>query len=373
MMTCSTVVLLAIVAQTSSSAGLERQTVELLRASAGEYAVECEYEVSTYQDPKYAKPPPRRDDGLVELNLARILYQTDHAYKEESVYKNLKRESEASIWRTADGSKLYDYEKDRDGKYGAGTISPGSGSERLNGSFFKVFPLPRLIEDLKSPYAEASWIGNEILEGCPCRILKIRHYKNQPSDKGATSVAWIDLSKNGLVLRLDYYHGTQLVRQMIVDKFQRFTGQGEILWLPIDAHDHGYLAVDSNMKSVCLQTPVSRTLFQLTASSVRLYPKVDASRFAMTFPRGTMVRDLIRKKSYEVGQDRRPPPKSNAETRKRLTEYLAQADVQSKEVRAPSLERGDGGPSIVTILSWLLGGMSVATLGFLLVRRMRRG
>jgi hypothetical protein len=347
--------------------GEAQETKKLVQELYGEFALECEYEVTSILDTRYGAQKPKRQDGVILTSFGKVRFSTDQLFKIETLTKDMNRELEVETRVSSDGRLAYRYTKEQGRLTGEAFVGGVSKQDlELNGTtLFEVFRLPRLVEELESPLAEVTWQGNETIEGCNCRILSIRHYKNQPIDKGSKTVYWIDFSKNGLVLRRDFYFGTKLVRKLVVNRFQKFPLGAKNVWLPLDAVDYGYLTSDGGLKAVYMETPVGRAVYHVMEQSVQMFPKMDSTKFSLSFPNGTSVTDHYLKKKYEVGQDRRPRAKSDAETRQRLNEYLSVADNQAHEIKAPSLERGGVVPSTSRIASWVLitiGSLALVTL-----------
>lgn len=107
---------LLLVSMMTQAAGLSTdaiQTKALLKAAAGDFGIECEYEVTTFVDPKYTETIPKQADGSIAIDLGRLLYHSDNRYRLEIVHKNLNRDTEDAIWKSRDDSKLVTYMKNR--------------------------------------------------------------------------------------------------------------------------------------------------------------------------------------------------------------------------------------------------------------------
>lgn len=219
-----------------------------------------------------------------------------------------------------------------DGATGGGLTRHVTASDLdITGSYGRIFLVRCLRELLKYSKKRLVYEGTEEIDGAPCeRYAIVLGREPYPIETGLVDRFWIDMGRNGHVLRHEEWNKGQLLTTASEIVLEDFGVGGDTIWLP----------VSGTVKSVDGDVTNSVENYRVLHGSVKINRGIRDAEFSIKYPVGTPISDHLRGVVYEFGQDRRPPPEDVTDAQARLQEALRKAQDTRSELVAASWSRG---------------------------------
>lgn len=251
-----------------------------------------------------------------------------------------------SILSTESGTQIFSRADGSSGMVEARHVT--SVDFETTGSYGMIFLVRTLREDLKYDKKRFVVEGTEAVDGTPCeRYSIVMGEKPYPIETGLVERYWVDLSRNGHVLKKERWSRGQLLNVVSEIELKSFERESGKVWIPVKGKSRN---MDNGSKS-------SDEYYRVLQGSVRVAGIIPDKQFSMKYPVGTPISDHLKGVFYEFGQDRRSPPVTSSEAQARLDENLAKAAENRAELVAASWSRGGW-------INWAFWGpLSVALVG----------
>lgn len=216
------------------------------------------------------------------------------------------------------------------------------------------------------------FLGYQDLDGAECLVVRFRlaYDASLPSGNQVSRTFWIDLNRNGQVVRQEYRWGSDLVGLTTV-RLGKFSPEpGRAAWLPVSGKDESRLAVRGGERQF-LDEPVYYETYSMIPVTLRFNEGLKDSAFSVKASPGDVVSDELRKAKYEFGQYMVRPRKttrlpSDAEAKAELDRMLRDSAVMADELKASSPLRD--GPGWWSLWPWAVAALSAAGIGMIYLR-----
>jgi len=173
--------------------------------------------------------------------------------------------------------------------------------------------------------------GTEAVDGTPCeRYAIVMGKKPYSIETGLVERFWVDLGRNGHVLKKEEWHRGQLFTTVSEIELKSYEGKSGKVWVP----------VKGKATNIYNGSVSSEENYRVLQGSVRVGIVIPDRQFSVKYPVGTPISDHLRGIFYEFGQDKRPPPATLSDAQARLDENLAKAGEDRAELVAASWSRG---------------------------------
>jgi hypothetical protein len=307
----------------------------------------CEYEGERLED----KQAVGNDTGLYQRYSGIFRYKAKDKYVNDIYLDYLankinpkRRIATQSILSTESGTQIFSRANGSSGMVEARHVT--SVDFEVTGSYGTIFLVRSLRENLKFDKKRLVVEGTEVVGGTPCeRYAIVMGEKPYSIETGLVERYWVDFSRNGHVLKKEWWNGGRLLNVVSEIELKSYGGESERVWIPVKG------------KSTNLYNGVktSEEYYRVLQGSVRVGGIIPDRQFTVRYPVGTPISDQLKGVFYEFGQDRRPPPETSSEAQARLNENLAKAAEGRAELVAASWSRGGW-------INWALWGPLFASL-----------
>ena len=234
-----------------------------------------------------------------------------------------------SILSTGSGTQIFSRADGSSGRVEARHVT--SVDFEITGSYGRIFLVRTLREDLKYDKKRLVVEGTEVVDGTPCERYAIVMGKQPYSiDTGLVVRYWVDLARNGHVLKKERWSRGQLLNVVSEIELKSYQGESGKVWIPVKGKS-------TNMYN---GSKSSDEYYRVLQGSVRVGGDIPDRQFSVKYPVGTPISDHLKGVFYEFGQDRRPPPVTSSDAQARLDENLAKAAENRAELVAASWSRG---------------------------------
>jgi hypothetical protein len=232
-----------------------------------------------------------------------------------------------------------------------------------------IFLIVKIKRDADTETMELS-VGDDEVEGRPLKVLTV-WLKNKPGSEPPRFLFgryWIDLRRNGHVVRHEAYSSGELVAGRLDIKLAPFKVGDVEVWMPIAGENVGYMAFETG-RPFHTNEPQSIVSIYVVDGTMEFNKRPGPEAFTIKYKLGTPVSDHLRKTTYEFGQQKVPPKPTKAQVEKMLKEQVAKAEEQKRELTVASSSEG------FDWSSWMLYGFGALVLVSsvaLLIQRARR-
>jgi hypothetical protein len=256
------------------------------------------------------------------------------------------------------------YGRRNDAPFGsARVVRPTELRAWLHNCLASIFLIDMLKQAVAAPNQEVSISDGEI-GGRALKVLSIA-LRNVPNSLIARF--WIDLRRNGHVVRKEGYQSGQRMGGRLDIKLAPYKIGDADVWMPVSGENVAYVdKVDK--KVVVTKEPTSVSIIYVVDGTMEFNKRPGPEVFTIKYKPGTPISDKLRKLQYEFGSANINPRPSKAEVEKMLHEQIAKAKQQGSELVVASTPQGvDWGWWI----GWGCGTTLAASSVVLLVQRRR--
>ena len=299
----------------------------------------CEYEGERLEcGPQKAqwKFDVGNDTGLLERYSGIFRYKAQDKYLNDiyhdfsaNKFNRQRTIATQSILSTESGTQIFSRADGSSGKVEARHVT--SADFEITGSYGTIFLVRSLREDLKYDKKQLVVEGTEVVDGAPCeRYAIVMGRKPYSIETGLVERFWVDLGRNGHVLKKERWSSGQLLNVVSEIELKSYEGESGKVWVPVKGKS-------TNMYN---SSKTSEEYYRVLQGSVRVGSVIPDRQFSVKYPVGTPISDHLKGVFYEFGQDRRPPPVTSSDAQARLDETLAKAAEGRAELVAASWSRG---------------------------------
>ena len=258
-----------------------------------------------------------------------------------------------------------EYARLNDAPLGRAVIkNPKEATSWRQGCLGFIFLIDKIKRDVADQDLEVA-VSDDQIEGRPLKVLSVE-LKGLP---GCLILRyWIDLRRNGHVVRQESYQPGKVMVSRLDIKLARFkVGDAEV-WMPVSGDLVGYAAI-VDKKPVVTKEPTVRDTIYVVGGTMEFNKHPGREVFAINYKPGTPVSDNLRKLVYEFGRQKIGLKPTKADTERMLNDQIAKAEEQKKElVVAPQSEGFDW----TLWLGWAFAAAVVISSGALWMQRRRR-
>ena len=321
------------------------ETIETLHQPMQDFR--CEYEGARRLRGKLAKDMNVEEDAISESYSGWFIWKKTGDVRFESLHR---REPGGQVSRESTAVRIQQqqaeqYSRPNDASLGYSVIKKPKDVSTWHSSVGMIF----LIEKIKSEVSDArfsSSVSDEEIDGRPFRVLSL-------SLKGVPDSLyyryWIDLRRNGLVVRQENYLGKMgMVARLDIQLAAFKIGNAEV-WMPVSGESITYLARVDN-KPMRMKDPQSIESISVLKGTVEFNKHPGPDAFTIKYKAGTPISDSMRKLEYAFGQQKIATNPTKAEAERMLKEQLAKAEEQKSELVVASPSEG------FDWAKWLTGG-----------------
>jgi len=290
------------------------------------------------------------EDGIAESFSGSFLWRRGGDVRSDSLHRrgsDNKISRETLVIRASEGqAELYDRMVDT--PLGQSVVQkPKDIRYRQIQSVGRIF----LIDDLRSDVADDIFeavVHDDQLEGRPHKVVDVS-LKTVP--KPLMLRYWIDLSRNGHVVRQESFGPDKTMNGRADIKLESFKIGNAEMWMPVRMEQTGWAAMEKGSPIVTKEPTSLQTVYIVAGTMVfNRHPGRDA--FTIKYKPGTPVSDHLRQMETEFGQQKIGLKPTKVEAEKMLKEQLKQAEEQKSELVAVPTSGG------VAWSSWALGGFA---------------
>jgi hypothetical protein len=226
-----------------------------------------------------------------------------------------------------------------------------------------IFPIEKIKREVNEPQLEPT-VSTEQVDGRPFKILSIR----LAGVGGSTMFRyWIDLNRNGHVVRQEDYQSGQLKSRLEIT-LATFKVSGADVWMPVSGESVGYAAL-VDYKPVVMKEPQFFEKIYAVRGTMQFNNHPGPEVFTIKYKPGTPVSENLRKLQYEFGRQQLSPEPTKAEVQKMLDDQVAMAEKQKTELVVAS-PRED--VDWTSWLAWAVGALVLIAFLSLWNQRRRR-
>ncbi len=327
----------------------------------------CEFEGATYHKGKVAEDTKAGPDGLFDTFNGIYIWKRGGDTHNESLHRSAvetrivrhnlvirSREQQAEQFLRDDNSPLgYSViKKPKDTRFWA--EGPG-----------QIF----LIDFLKMVAADDAYettVSDGEIEGLPLKVLSIVR-KGAPATSSLISQYWIDLRRNGHVVRQQSYASGKVLSGRLDVKLAPFKVSGTEVWMPVSGQSLGYMAL-VDKKPVRTKEPTSIQNIYVVGGSMEFNKRPGPEVFTIKYKPGTPISDNLRKLQYEFGQQQLGPNPNKSEVQKMLNGLVANAEEQKAELVVASQSESFNWTSLI---AWGFVVVVVVSSALLWIQRRR--
>jgi len=310
-------------------------TIESLQQPVEDFR--CEFEGTRRHKGPGSDKQKLGDDGLADSFSGTFAWKRGGDFRYDSLHRLLQSDTihHRTLIVRAKENEAEQYIRPTDAPIGAARIEHPRRILRVWDleSPQAIFSIDELKYDVANGGHEASVEEGE-LDGRPVKILKIGFRNNGWPFRSY----WIDLRRNGHVIRAELYWGEKHLVQARRDiKLARFKVANTEVWMPVSGEQVSYQSSPGDKNKLVVAVLGELHIVNETMEFNK-HPGRDA--FTMKYKPGTPISDDLRKLQYEFGQQSIRMRPTRAEAEKMLKDQLAQAERQKAElvVATPSQE-----------------------------------
>lgn len=327
-------------------------TIETLQQPVEDFR--CEFEGTIRYQGEEAKKLKLGDDGLYDSFSGVFIWKRGGDTHSDSLHRRapdgmIARESLVVRMRE---NQAEQYHRLNDAPLGYSVIkSPKEANSWDPGCLGWIFLLDKMKRDIADDGFEAT-VEDDQIEGRPLKVLNI-------ALKGAPDPSffryWIDLRRNGHVVRQESYAPGKVVVSRLDVKLASFkVGDAEV-WMPVHGEYSSHAGV-VDKRPVVTKEPTFLESIYVVDGTMEFNKRPGRDVFTIKYKPGTPVSDHLRKLEYEFGQQKVGLKPTKAEAEKMLNEQLARAEAQKAELVVASPSEG------FDWTRWLAWGMGVAVV-----------
>ncbi len=313
------------------------ETIESLQHPVEDFR--CEFEGTIRLKGKIAEYTPIGEGGLHESFGGVFIWKRGGDTHSESLHRmspsgRIERRSLVVRMRQ---NQAEQYNRLNDAPLGRAIIQSPKGANSWTPSCLGfIFLIDTIKRDVAHEYMEPS-VYDDPIDG---RTLKVLNLGIKGVPDSLVSRYWIDLQRNGHVVRVESYSAPGKVMNSRLDiKLAPFKIDGTEVWMPVSGEQVGYAALDGK-KPVITKEPTSITKIYVVGCTIDFNSRPGREVFTINSKPGTPISDNLRKLQFEFGQQKigLKPTKSDAE--QMLREQLAQAEEQKTTLIVASSSEG---------------------------------
>jgi hypothetical protein len=314
----------------------------------------CEFEGTLRARGKVAEAMKVGDDEVYEHYSGAFVWKSGGDIRIEGLYRKL---SDNQI--VSKVVVVREQQQEAEELIGASDGSAASGSKKKpkdvntsRSSMGTIFLLPKLKREIGDRRRFRPSVSDEQLDGRQLRVLTIA-LAGVPNS--TIFRYWIDLNRNGHVVREEDYASGQVMAYRLDIKLAPFKIDGREFWMPVSGESVGYNAV-VDKKPVVMSAPQSFERIYVVNGTMDFNKHPRPEVFTIKYKPGTPISDNLRKLQYSFGQQQLAPKPTRSEVKKMLDDQVALAEKQQTElVVAPPSESSNWAP-------WLTSGFGALVL-----------
>ena len=222
-----------------------------------------------------------------------------------------------------------------------------------NDSIGLIFPIDKLKTDAADETLELS-VADDAIGQLVLKVLKLS-LKGKQGKSMLFCRYWIDLERNGQVVRQEFYTRNKQLQSRLDIKLSKLKCGDVEVWMPVSGELVSY-AAPINKQPVFTKEPIMRTTIYMVHGTLEFNKRPSQDVFKINYKPGTIVSDKLRKLTYEFGQQKVGPKPTKTEIAKMLIEQLSKAEEQKSELVVASPTQS------FDWASWLIPWFSVAVV-----------
>lgn len=330
----------------------------------------CEFEGTVHHRGRvYANSAKTGPDGLYESYSGLLIWKRGgdlymDCLHQEAFEGAITRETLVIRWGE---HKAERYLRRNDAELGAASVVKPEDVLSFMGFPIYLFSMEYL-GDVRTAWDEFA-LSDDTVEGRKLKILSCGA-RAVPGDTAQR--LWIDLHRNGNVVRHETYTKEKKCFSRIEVKLAPFKLGNAEVWMPVSGVDKSYWddgGVSDLNKLRVVGTPTVVGEIRVVGGSMEFNQHPGREVFTIKYKAGTRISDALRRLEYEYGRQTIASRPTKAEAESMLDNQLAQAEDQKAGLMvAPPSADFDW----TTWLAWGFGGAALISLIALLVQKSRR-
>jgi hypothetical protein len=341
----------------TNQVGLLIDTIESLQQPVEDFR--CEYEGTIRHRGKASRTQKLGDDGLYDSFSGIFIWK-----RGGDTYSD-------SLHRTTTGGKIVRknlvvrmreqqaeaYTRLNDAPLGIALIQKpeqvNSWQDGCPGKFF-------LLDKIKREAAATRLVGSVSDDQIEGRALKVLNFARKKDKEGKPGVLvlryWIDLRRNGHVIRAESYVPGGVVSSRYDIKLASFKIGDANIWMPVFVEYMGYADMTEDKKPFFSKEPTVLETMYVVDGTMVFNKRPGPEAFTIKYKPGTPISDHLRKMNFEFGQQKIEPKLTIAAAQEMLNTQVAKAEAQKEElVVSPASEGFDWG-------TWTIRGFGALVL-----------
>ncbi len=240
------------------------------------------------------------------------------------------------------------------------------------GSIAKVLLRAELVERLPGGKWAVTLEGPEEVDGSSCRVAHLQ-LRNAAGDPVLGSRFWIDLDREGIILKFEESSRGGITKRMTATNVQRIRDAGgRSAWLPLEFVLESFGPPADDPTGPPGKVATNRETFTIFPESVRLEPVLRDDRFNLKDRRSAMIAAPL--KLVRRDFDAQTPKKRREETPEVAAAPLAVLEEDARLAAEGgeayvATSRNRSGPSLWDLSPWIATATSLVALGVVLLRR----
>jgi hypothetical protein len=231
------------------------------------------------------------------------------------------------------------------------------------GCLGRIFLIDKIKREAADDQLELSAEDDETA-GHPLKILNVA-LKNVPGS--LLHRYWIDLRRNGHVVRFEGYAPGKIMNSRIDIKLASFKIDNAEVWMPVFGEGRGYGAL-VDKKPIVTKDPTSLETIYVVDGTMEFNRHPGRDVFTIKYKPGTPISDNLRQMTSEYGQQKIGLKPTKVDAEKMLNQQLAKAEEQKEELVVASTS---GGFDWAGWAAWGMGALLLVSLIALGVQRRR--
>jgi len=337
------------------------ETMEALQQPVEDFR--CEFEGTIRYRGGAAESQNVGEDGLQESFSGVFIWKRGGDTHSESLHRRaadgvIARESLVVRMREHQAEQ---YHRLNDAPLGYAVIkNPTEVNAWLGTPLGRIFLIDKIKQDAADEGLELS-VSDGQIEGRALKVLRVA-FKGVPNS--LVMRYWIDLRRNGHVLRQEsYFPGTGELWGRWDVKLASFKLGAATVWMPVAGDHVGYVGEVDNKPAVTKE-PTRLESIYVVGGTMEFNKHPGREVFTIKYRPGTPISDNLRKLEYQFGQQKVGLKPTKGEVERMLSDQIAKAEEQKSElvVASPSqgfdwtpwIAWGFGAAALISSVAWWL-------------------